>query len=101
MSYSQLVWTSEPKTLDEHMTQFVDRSNIHFDYLVDTALETITRLNNGEPSYNVIHIVTNEYFMGEIILRWRLQKFLQPVEEKPPLVEGNITINLIENGGDE
>jgi predicted acetyltransferase len=92
--YSELVWTSEPKTLEEHMAQYFDNTHHNFEYWVETAREIITRLNNGEQAHDIIYIIIEPHFMGELATRWNLQKFLTPVDE-PQLVAGNPTINYI------
>jgi hypothetical protein len=96
MSYSELVWSSIPETLDDHMAQYFDRTQQdRFDYWVEVAREVINRLNGGELCHELVYVIHTPYTLGELLLKWELNKFLNKVEPEPQLVAGNLSINYI------
>lgn len=92
MSYSELVWTSIPETLEDHMAQYADRNNEHFDLIVDFAREVINELNGGKLVNEEVFFFGQTISLGGVLLMWNLFKFLN---EEPPLVAGNLTIHEI------
>jgi len=92
---SELAWTSIPETLEDHMAQYIDRTDeVRFDYWVEVAREVIGRLNNGELVTEFLYVIHTRYSLGELLLNWELHKFLDK-EEPPQLVNGNLTIHEI------
>jgi len=92
---SELAWTSIPETLEDHMAQYINRTDeVRFDYWVEVAREVIGRLNNGELATDVLYVIHTRYFLGELLNQWDLYKFLDN-EEPPQLVAGNLTIHEI------
>jgi hypothetical protein len=92
MSYSELAWTSIPETLEDHMAQYCDRTHEMFDFCVDVARYVIDELNDGKLVNEKFWLLGTDTSLGEILLKWDLNKFLN---ENPPLFEGNLTIHEI------
>lgn len=92
MNYSELAWTSIPQNLEDHIAQYCNRNNEHFDVFVDFAREVINELNEGKLVHEKVFFFGQTITLGEVLLRWDLNKFL---DEQPPLVTGNLTIHEV------